>query len=468
MIVRNGGPCRLLVAVLLAAMIAIRQWNPDVLEALRLAVLGRINAWLPSAPIHPAWAIAAEIGAVGAAAALIGWLAPRLRPSETVMLGGLAAAAIAGGVAFAALRFGILLDPTWPLLSVVVIAGGAALTVVWQDERKRQSDERKRGEIRVAFSHSLPPAVIDALAVTPDLVSFEGGRRELTVVSIHIRDAAAILAPLPPPEAAAFLRKIQDSIATIVHDHGGMLDQRTGEGTVALFNAPLEDPAHADRAAQAAAKIAVVLDPLNAARRAAAEAAGRKYLRVHLDIGIDTGPCNVGNLTSELFPAWTAAGPSIAVAAGIGRLCREYGIAIVIGDRTVAGMSDPRVLELDLVRLGVGTKPVRVFTLLDAFVADEAIAARLAVAHARMIAAYRNRAWAEAEAATRECRSFRIEPLGTLYSLYRTRILTAREIAPPPGWEGATTGTIEETDAVTDVTPGGPPPRHSGVRDEGA
>jgi hypothetical protein len=85
-----------------------------------------------------------------------------------------------------------------------------------------------------------------------------------------------------------------------------------------------------------------------------------------------------------------------------------------------------------------------------------------------MIAAYRNREWAEAEAALHECRSFRIEALGTLYSLYRTRILTAREIAPPSGWEGATIGTLEEIDAVTDVTPGAPPPRHSGERGEGA
>jgi adenylate cyclase len=131
-------------------------------------------------------------------------------------------------------------------------------------------------------------------------------------------------------------------------------------------------------------------------------------------------------------------------------------------------MADPRVLELDLVRLSDGTRPIRVFTLLDPFVADEGMASRLAAAHARMIAAYRNREWAEAEAALRECRSFRIEALGTLYSLYRTRILTAREIAPPSGWDGATIGTLEEIDAVTEVTPGGPPPRHSGERDEGA
>ena len=445
---------------MLATTIAFRLWNPDVLQALRFAVLGRIDAWLPPVPVRPSWAVYAEIASVVAAAIFIGWLAPRLRPPQTAILGALAAAAIVGGVALAALRFGLLLDPTWPLLSVIAIAGGAALFKHW-------SDERQRHRVRAAFGHSLPPAVIDALAAMPDLVSFAGARRELTVVSIHIRDPGAILAPMAPPEAAAFLRKVHDDIASIVLDHGGMLDRRTAEESLALFNAPLDDPAHADHAARAAAKIGIALDPLNAARRAAAEAAGQKYLRVHLDIGIDTGPCTVGNLISERYPAWTAVGPGIAVATSIGRLCREYGVGIIVGERTVAGMADPHVLELDLVRLGGGTKSLRVFTLLDPFVADAGTGTRLAACHARMIAAYRNREWAEAEAALRECRSFRIEALGTLYSLYRTRILTAREIAPPSGWEGA--WTWRKIDAVTEVTPGGPPPRHSDAeRDEGA
>ncbi len=465
--VRNGGPIRLFVAALLAAMIAIRLWDFDVLQALRFAVLGHLGAWLPSTPIHPAWALAAEVAAVVASAALIGWLAPRLNPAQVAILGALTVAGILGGAVLAAFG-GFLLDPTWPLVSAIVVTGGAALTVSWQDERKRQSDERKRQEIRIAFSHSLPPAVIDALAVTPDLVSLEAARRDLTVMSVHIRDPAAILAPMSASETAAFLRNTQDSVASIVHDHGGMLDRRTGGEILALFNAPLEDTAHPDHAARAAATIATALDPLNAARRAAAEAAGRKYLRVHLDVGIDTGPCTVGNLTSDHHSAWTAVGPSIGVATGIGRLCREYGVGNIIGERTVAGMAHPRVLELDLVRAGSGTKPIRVFTLLDPFVADAGVAGRLAAAHARMIAAYRNREWAEAEAALRECRSFRIETLATLYSLYRTRIVTAREIAPPSGWEGDKHGTIEEIDAVTEVTPATRTPRHSGERNEGA
>jgi adenylate cyclase len=460
MIVRNGGPCRLLVAVLLATTIAFRLWNPDVLQTLRFAVLGRIDAWLPPVPVRPSWAVHAEIASVVVAAALIGWLAPRLRPSQTAILGALAAAAIAGGVALAALQFGLLLDPTWPLLSAIAIAGGAALFT-------RRSDQRRRDRVRAAFGHSLPPVATDALAGTPGLVSFAGSRRELTIVSIRIRDPDAILAPMQPPEAAAFLRQVHEGIASIVLDHGGMLDRRTAEDCLALFNAPLDDPAHANHAAQAAAKIAVALDPLNAARRAAAEAAGQKYLKVHLDIGIDTGPCTVGNLISERYPAWTAFGPGIAVATSIGRLSREYGVSIIVGEGAVAGMAEPHVLELDLVRLGAGTRPLRVFTLLDPLVADAGTGMRLAAAHARMIAAYRNRDWAEAEAALRECRSFRVEALGTLYSLYRTRIATAREIAPPSGWEGVRT--LEELDAVTEVTPGGPAPRHSGVgRDQGA
>jgi adenylate cyclase len=288
-------------------------------------------------------------------------------------------------------------------------------------------------------------------------------------MSVGIRDTGAVLAALPPPEAAALLRKVWDEVAAIVHAHGGMLDRRSGIETLALFNAPLEDAAHVDHAVQAAGRIALALDPLNATLRAAAEAAGRKYIRVHLDTGIESGSCMVGNLVSDRHPAWTAIGSPIENAAGIGRLCREYGVPVVLASGSVAGMAQPRVLELDLVRLQAGAKPIRIFVPVAPYVPDRAAADRLAAAHARMIARYRNGEWAEAEDSLRECRSHRIEALATLYSLYRTRIVAAREIAPPAGWEGARLGSRGEIDLVTEITPAPRVARHSeGERDQGA
>ena len=72
MIVRNGGPCRLLVALLLAASIALRTWDPGFVQALRFAVLGRVDAWLPPVPVRPSWAFSVEIASVVIAAVLIG------------------------------------------------------------------------------------------------------------------------------------------------------------------------------------------------------------------------------------------------------------------------------------------------------------------------------------------------------------------------------------------------------------
>ncbi len=462
MIVRSGGHCRLLVATLLAAAVGLRLWDPGFLQAVRFAVLGRIDAWLPPVPIRPTWAVTAEIAAVVLAAILIGWLAPRLKPVRTAILGAVAALAILGAVAFGALRFGLLVDPTWPFLSTVIIAGGAALFI-------RSSLERKRDVVRAAFGHSLPPTVTDMIAEKPHLVTFAGTLRELTAMSVTIRDFAAIVAPMKPDELAIFLRQLHDRLAGIILDRKGMLDTQSGDRLLALFNAPLHDASHADHAAEAAATIGAGFDTLNAGRRTEAEAAGRKFIRIYFDIGVDTGDCTTGNLASERHASWSAVGPSIGIASRIGALCKEYGIGVVIGEHTIARMSEPAVLELDLVRVTGGGKPLRVFTLLGPLVADADVRPRLAASHARMIAAYRNADWTEAETALRECRSFGIEPLATLYSLYRTRIVTGREIAPPSEWEGADTATLDERQPVTEITPGGPTPRHSGgARDQGA
>jgi adenylate cyclase len=196
------------------------------------------------------------------------------------------------------------------------------------------------------------------------------------------------------------------------------------------------------------------VEELNARWRVEAETAGRKVNRVILDIGIDSGDCSVGNLGSGDRFDYSAVGDSVDMAARIVGLAKRYGVTIVVGEATAARLEAPRAIELDLVKARGRPRPFRLYTLVDAIAADPAALKRLPPAHDRLIAAYRGGDWDGAEAALRECRSLRIEALGTLYSLYRTRIATCREIAPPVDWDGADVAAEADDRSVTDVTPG--------------
>ena len=119
------------------------------------------------------------------------------------------------------------------------------------------------------------------------------------------------------------------------------------------------------------------------------------------------------------------------------QLSEVYGVGVVIDDATAALVEEPRLLELDLVRVNGRGRPIRLFTLAGVIEEADQVFAHLAPAHAAMIACYRDRDWDGAEAALAHCLGFRIEALLTLYSLYRSRIATCREIPPPPEWDGA-------------------------------
>ena len=105
-----------------------------------------------------------------------------------------------------------------------------------------------------------------------------------------------------------------------------------------------------------------------------------------------------------------------------------------------AKLPDPRVMELDLIRVKGRAQPTRIFTLAET-VGAEAAAERLLPAHAAMLEAYRGRRWDEAEAAIGTCRGFAIPGLDHFYATYCSRIAEWRGRPPPDDWDGAYTAT---------------------------
>ena len=245
-------------------------------------------------------------------------------------------------------------------------------------------------------------------------------------MSVTIRDFAAIVAPMQPAELAVFLRQLHDRLAGIILDRNGMLDTQSGDGLLALFNAPLDDASHADHAAEAAAKIGAGFDALNAARRAAAEAAGRKYRPRPSSTSAST-PVTAPPATSPRngTPPGRRSARASASRRGSERSARSTGSAS--SSASAPSPACPTRRCSNSISSGSPAAASRSASSPSSirWSPTRASRPRLAAAHARMIAAYRNADWTEAETALRECRSFRIEPLATLYSLYRTRIVTA-------------------------------------------
>jgi adenylate cyclase len=144
----------------------------------------------------------------------------------------------------------------------------------------------------------------------------------------------------------------------IVFRHHGTVDKFVGDMVMALFGAPLDDPAHAEHAAAAAVDMVRELGRLNA--KWAAE--GRTPL--DLGIGLNSGEMIAGNIGSSSIMSYTVIGDNVNLGARLESLNKDYKTRIIISDSTrgrLTGTYDIR--PLGTVTVKGRTRPVAIFEI---------------------------------------------------------------------------------------------------------
>ena len=382
---------------------------------------------------RPDYAVAVELLLVIALGAGIGAILPRISAGAAALLGGSVIVAIFVGGWLAYTRLHLLLDPSYPALAIGLLVAVATLYIY-------RRVEQQRGQVRLAFSHYVAPAVVDELLAHPERLELGGEVRELTILFCDVRNFTAISEQFDAHELTQFINNLLTPLTEIILERRGTIDKYMGDAIMAFWNAPLDDPDHAANACAAAAEIAARMHDLNVAWRREAEEKGRTYVPVAVGVGINTGDCCVGNLGSSQRFDYSAIGDDVNVASRLEGLSKQYGVTIVVGESTAAQVRMP-LLELDLIKVKGRTAPSRLFTLTAALGGSDETLAKLVPLHAEMLAAYRDRAWDRAEALLSECRAVGLAGLARLYDMYEARIAFWRESPPPADWDGSFTAT---------------------------
>ena len=159
-------------------------------------------------------------------------------------------------------------------------------------------------------------------------------------------------------------------------------------------------------------------------------------LHLEMGIGLNSGPCVVGNMGSELRFDYSVIGDPVNLASRLEGQTKNYGVGILISESTRELAPEFAALELDLIAVKGKREAVRIFALLgDPAVAETGEYRDLSGVHDRMLAAYRAQRWADAKALIQRCRD--LEPkLGDLYDVYEDRIRRFEADAPEAGWDG--------------------------------
>jgi adenylate cyclase len=259
--------------------------------------------------------------------ALMGLIAPaasyRLSPIRALALG-LLAGAIYLVCAQLAFNSGRIIPVLYPMIALGLSLVGS-LVVYYV----REAFIRRR--VRDTFARFVPEQVVgQVLARTDDDLRLAGRRMEVTVLFSDIRGFTTFSETRDPEEVLEILNRYHGEMTDAVMAHGGTLISFMGDGIMAVFGAPIEQPDHADRAYTSAKEMLEVRLPrVNQWMRE--REAGAEF---QIGIGLNSGPVMAGNLGSERRLEYTTIGDTVNTAARLEGMTKGSGHSLFVADST--------------------------------------------------------------------------------------------------------------------------------------
>lgn len=177
-----------------------------------------------------------------------------------------------------------------------------------------------RDRVTNLFGQHVSPQVVERL-LTAD-ADLAGDTHSVAVMFVDIRGFTAAARLRSPPDVVRRLDAAFAVLVDIVDRNGGIVNKFLGDGFLALFGAPLADPAAAQRAVTAAREM------LSAMER---ENAGSDW-PLRLGIGLHLGEVVAGNVGSPRRKEYTVIGDTVNLAARIEALNKEYGSQLLVSE----------------------------------------------------------------------------------------------------------------------------------------
>jgi adenylate cyclase len=225
---------------------------------------------------------------------------------------------------------------------------GYGATVVENFVREQREKQR--------LSRFFSPDVLRAVVRDRNGQSLRPQRRHVTVLFSDIRGFTTISERLQPEQVDEMLREYLTVMTEVVFRHGGTVDKYIGDGIMALYNAPYEDPEHAVNA------IRTALEFQERAMSFSARWEARLGGSIRCGVGINSGIAVVGSLGSRQRNEYTAIGDTVNLAARLESVTKDHGVPIIISEYTykhVKGRFPTK--ELDTVTVKGRSQPVKIY-----------------------------------------------------------------------------------------------------------
>ena len=192
----------------------------------------------------------------------------------------------------------------------------------------RVQSEADTARRRVQFEQFFSPELARELDRDPNLL--EGREREVTILFSDLRGFSRHSERLNPREVCLLAQDVMDRLTERVRQFGGTVVSYSGDGMLALWNAPADQEHHAVLACRAALAMQAEMPVVEAAWK------DRLAFPLRLGVGLNTGRALVGNTGSRSKFMYGPQGHAVNLASRVEGATKQLGSPILITESTNA------------------------------------------------------------------------------------------------------------------------------------
>ena len=255
------------------------------------------------------------IGIAMAGSFVVTAIAPRRLPAAISMLGVGLLTVI--GFSYFGLLFGWVVSIGLPLLGSG-LAGGAAVL------QSGLTAFLSRRRLEARFGKYVAPEIMRRMVDDPEGPALGGEEREVSILVTDLEGFTSFMAQHSPADGAEILRDYLDRLGAVVLQHGGMIDQFIGDSIVVVFNAPLDQANHQQKALDCA--LALEKEGTQFAKQMSQRGIAFGVTRV----GGHCGPAIVGNFGSKDRFHYTAMGDVVNTASRLEGACKALAVNCLV------------------------------------------------------------------------------------------------------------------------------------------
>ena len=289
---------------------------------------------------------------------LLGLLMIILIPRVSVLFSVPLLVFVLGGISYASFMAyankGWLIDPSFAILYIFLIWSHSTYNNFATQSRLRQ-------QIKKQFEHYLDPRMVKKLQKNPSLLKLGGEARVMTFMFSDIRGFTPISEKYKtdPEGLTKLINRFLTRMTNVIIANGGTIDKFMGDCIMAFWNAPLENEDHQMLAVMTASQMQTELARLNE------ELTEQGLPKINIGIGINTGPCLVGNMGSDQRFGYSVIGDAVNLASRLESSSKTLGKTLVISENTRCGIEHIFPFEfIDSITVKGKTEPIKVYTVI--------------------------------------------------------------------------------------------------------